>query len=120
MAAAGDTIEIRGIRVLAHHGILPEEKERGQEFVIDVKLHLDLAAAAADDRLSDTLDYAALAAAIHNRVAGERWDLIERVAGRVVDLVMEDPRVVSVEVAVHKPHAPIAIPFDDVIVTLHR
>lgn len=120
MAAANGTIAIRGLRVFAHHGVLSEEREQGQEFVIDVSLHLDLEEAMAGDRLVDTIDYAALAAAIHDRVAGERWDLIERVAARVADLVLEDSRVRSVEVAVHKPQALIAVPFDDVIVTVRR
>ncbi len=68
----------------------------------------------------DTLDYSALAVAVHERVATERWDLIERVAGRIADLVMEDRRARSVEVSVHKPAAPIPVPFDDVIVTVRR
>jgi dihydroneopterin aldolase len=53
-------------------------------------------------------------------VAGERWNLIERVAGRVADLVLEDERVIEVEVSVHKPAAPIAVPFEDVAVTVRR
>ena len=115
-----DTMSLLGLRVFGYHGVLAEEQSAGQEFVVDVTLHLDLAAAAASDELGDTVDYGALAQAIHERVATEQWNLIERVAGRVADLVMEDGRVTGVEVRVHKPAAPIAVPFDDVGVEVRR
>ncbi|HDL48628.1 MAG TPA: dihydroneopterin aldolase, partial [Actinobacteria bacterium] len=79
-------IDLNGIRVFAHHGAYPEERQAGQTFVIDVTMHLNLESAAATDDLAATIDYGALAQAIHRRVADERWDLIERVAGRVADL----------------------------------
>ncbi|MDH3261334.1 MAG: dihydroneopterin aldolase [Acidimicrobiia bacterium] len=115
-----DTISLFGLRVYAYHGVLAEEKSAGQEFIVDVTLHADLAIAASSDDLADTVDYGALAAAIHDRVANEQWNLIERVAGRVADLVMEDERVFGIEVRVHKPAAPIAVPFDDVVVEVRR
>jgi len=115
-----DSISLLGLRVFAYHGVLEEEKSAGQEFVVDVTLHLDLTTPASSDDLYDTVDYGALAAAIHNRVAGEQWNLIERVADRVADLVMEDARVSAVEVRVHKPAAPISVPFDDVVIELRR
>ncbi|NOY54635.1 MAG: dihydroneopterin aldolase [Actinobacteria bacterium] len=113
-------IELGGIRVFAHHGVYPEERQAGQTFVIDVTMYLDLEPAAATDDLAATIDYGALAQAIHDRVADERWGLIERVAGRVADLVMEDVRIDAVEVTVHKPEAPIPVPFDDVSVSIRR
>jgi dihydroneopterin aldolase len=115
-----DTIRLTGIRVFAYHGVLDEEKTTGQEFVIDVVLHVDLATPGASDDLADTIDYGGLATAISDRVAEERWNLIERVAGRVAELVLEDGRVAAVEVRVHKPAAPISVPFEDVAVELRR
>ena len=115
-----DSIRLSGIRVFAYHGVLTEEQSAGQEFVIDVTIRADLAKAAASDDLADTIDYGAVAAAIHARVTGERWNLIERVAERVADLVLEDERVAGVEVRVHKPAAPIPVPFEDVVVEVQR
>lgn len=115
-----DSISLLGLRVFAYHGVLAEEKSAGQEFVVDVTLLTDLTVPASSDDLADTVDYGALAAAIHDRVASEQWNLIERVAGRVADLVMEDERIAEVEVRVHKPAAPIAVPFDDVVVEVRR
>lgn len=114
------TIRLTGVRVFARHGVFQEEREHGQEFVIDVTIGIDLSLAVESDELASTLDYGTLADRIRQRVAGERWNLIERVAGRVADLVMEDSRVEVVEVTVHKPDAPIAVEFDDVSVTIRR
>lgn len=115
-----DRIVISGIEVYAYHGVLEEEKAEGQLFAVDVEIEVDMAAAAASDDLEDTVDYGLLADRIHQRVAHERWNLIERVADRVIDLVLEDERVQAATVTVHKPQAPIAVPFRDVTVTRHR
>jgi dihydroneopterin aldolase len=115
-----DCIRLRGIEVFAYHGVLADEQEHGQIFVVDVDVLMDLSRAAAFDDLTATVHYGELAQAIHDRVAGERWNLIERVAGRVADLVLGDERVHSVTVTVHKPSAPINVPFSDVAVTVKR
>ena len=120
VAMPDDSITLRGLRVRAHHGVMEQERAEGQTFVLDVTAHLDLSAAGTTDELSSTLDYGTLAEAIHRRVSGERWNLIERVAERVAELVLEDRRVVGVEVTVHKPEAPIAVEFEDVSVTVVR
>lgn len=115
-----DEIRLTGLEVFAHHGVLPEEREQGQLFYVDVALTLDLSLAGQSDDLRHTVHYGELAEAIRTRVAGERWDLIERVADRVAEMVLEDTRVESVTVVVHKPSAPIPIPFRDVSVTIQR
>jgi dihydroneopterin aldolase len=115
-----DLIRLTGLRVFAYHGVLPEERASGQEFVLDVTVHADLSAAAAEDDLAATIDYGELAAAVHHRVTVERWNLLERVAERVADLVLENDRAMGVEVTVHKPAAPIPVPFADVAVEIRR
>jgi dihydroneopterin aldolase len=115
-----DSITITGIEVFAYHGVLPEEKEEGQRFVVDVEVSLDLSAAGDSDGLGETVDYGLLAQRIHDVVAAERWDLIERVAERVAETVLEDARITEVVATVHKPEAPIAVPFSDVAVTVRR
>ncbi len=115
-----DRIRIERIEVFARHGVLPEERTAGQLFLVDVEVALDLSKAGASDTLTDTVDYGALAQSIHDLVAGEQWSLIERVAGRVADLVLADRRIEAVEVTVHKPSAPIPVAFGDVSVSIHR
>ncbi len=115
-----DRIALRGLRVHAFHGVFPSEATSGQEFVIDLELETDLSAALRSDELEDTIDYSTLAADVAARVTGERWNLIESVAGRVAELVLDIDRVTAVAVTIHKPHAPMPFDFDDVSVTIHR
>lgn len=116
----GDRIGITGLRVHAYHGVFDEERRDGQVFLVDLALDVDHAVAAESDDVADTVDYGALAAAVHERVAGEQWNLIERVAQRVADLVLEDARVLAVRVTVHKPTAPVVVDVDDVFVSIER
>lgn len=115
-----DRISVRGLRVFAHHGVLDSERLRGQDFLIDVTAHLDTSGAAAADDLALTLDYGELAAAVGRRVREERWNLIERVAQRVADLVLENPLVERVEVTVRKPDAPVPEPLQEASVSITR
>ncbi|KUH80057.1 MULTISPECIES: dihydroneopterin aldolase [unclassified Mycobacterium] len=115
-----DRIELRGLRVRGHHGVYAHERRDGQEFVVDITVWLDLAAAAASDDLADTLDYGALAQRAADIVGGPPRDLIEAVAGEIADGVMTDDRVHAVEVVLHKPAAPIPLTFADVAVVARR
>lgn len=117
---ASDRITLTGVRAFGRHGVLPEEREQGQEFVVDAVLRLDTRPAAASDALTDTVDYGALAQRLADVVGGAPVDLIETLAGRLADVCLADPRVFEVEVTVHKPSAPIAVPFADVSVTVVR
>lgn len=115
-----DRIELRGLRVRGHHGVFDHERRAGQEFVVDLTVWADLAAAAASDELTDTLDYGALARRAAEIVGGPPRNLIEKVAAEIADDIMGDARVLAVEVTVHKPAAPIPLDFADVAVVAHR
>jgi 7,8-dihydroneopterin aldolase/epimerase/oxygenase len=115
-----DRIALRGLMVRGHHGVFDHERRDGQDFVVDITLWIDLAAAAASDDLADTLDYGTLAQRAADIVAGPPRKLIETVAGAIADDVMGDERVHAVEVVVHKPSAPIPLQFTDVAVTARR
>jgi dihydroneopterin aldolase len=115
-----DLIRLRGLEVFAHHGVLAEERQIGQRFVVDVDLSVDLAAAGKSDDLGQTVDYGALTERVQSVVAGERWNLIERVAQRVAEIAFEFDGVASVTVTVHKPEAPISADFADISVRITR
>ena len=116
----GDRIRLTGLRVRGHHGVLPEERRDGQDFVVDAVLHLDLAPAARSDDLAQTVHYGELAEALARVVAGEPVALLETLAQRLADVCLADARVERAEVTVHKPGAPIAVAFADVAVTVVR
>ena len=115
-----DRIALTGLRVRGFHGVLPEEREQGQLFVVDVVLELDLRPAAASDDVADTVDYGELANRLGAVGAGEPVDLIETLAERLAAVCLADRRVHRAEVTVHKPDAPIALSFEDVRVTVVR
>jgi dihydroneopterin aldolase len=116
-----DRITLTGLRVRGHHGVFEHERRDGQDFLVDLTVWLDLAAAQRTDALADTADYGALAQIAADVVSGPPYDLIEAVAGRIADEVLAaDDRLTAVEVTVHKPSAPIPLTFADVAVTVRR
>jgi dihydroneopterin aldolase len=115
-----DHVALRGLRVHGRHGVLPEERALGQWFVVDVVLHLDTRAAAAHDDLSRTVHYGVLAEQVAAVVAGEPVDLVETLAQRIADIALAAGDVAAADVHVHKPSAPVAVPFEDVVVSIRR
>lgn len=115
-----DRVAVRGIRAFGHHGVYAEERATGQPFVVDVLLHLDLRHAAESDDVADTVHYGELAVQVVAAVEGEPVNLLETLAQRVADVALSQPRVEAVEVTVHKPEAPVGVPFEDVAVTVRR
>ena len=115
-----DEITITGIRAYGFHGVYPDEKRDGQEFIVDAQLFVSTARAAETDDVADTVHYGELAEAIARVVSGEPVDLIETLASRIADVVLAHDLVQMTRITVHKPSAPIAVPFTDVSVTIRR
>jgi dihydroneopterin aldolase len=117
-----DRIRLVGLRAHGRHGVYDDERVRGQEFVVDVELELDLTPASRSDDVADTVHYGQLADRIVAIVSGEPVKLIETLADRLVTACLAEGqgRVSAATVTVHKPHAPIPHEFADVSVTLRR
>jgi 7,8-dihydroneopterin aldolase/epimerase/oxygenase len=114
------TIELTGLRARGYHGVYGFERQAGQDFVVDVRLELDLETPARTDDVGDTVHYGELAERLVAIVAGEPVNLIETLAGRLLDACLSDGRVAAAALTVHKPGAPIPHEFSDVAVTLRR
>jgi dihydroneopterin aldolase len=116
-----DSIFITGLLIHAHHGVMEHEEKVGQRFVIDLELAIDLAQAAKSDKLVDTVSYASIVETATRAFTDGNYRLVEAAAGAIADAVLATfPRVASVQVTVHKPHAPVAAIFNDVGVTILR
>jgi 7,8-dihydroneopterin aldolase/epimerase/oxygenase len=116
-----DTIFIKGLVIHARHGVMDHETEVGQRFVIDLELYSDLTESSRSDHLSDTVSYANVVTTAVAAFKNTNYKLLERTAGAVADAILAAfPRIRSVKVTVHKPHAPIAAIFEDVGVVLTR
>lgn len=102
-----DVIELRGLHALGICGALPEEQQRAQPLEVDLDVVADLAPAGRSDVLEDTIDYGALCDLVERLVATEACRLLEHLAERIAELVLADPRVESVTVAVRKLRPPV-------------
>ena len=84
-----DVIFLKGLAMHAHHGVLPHEGRVGQRFVIDLELSVDLGAAAASDRLADTVSYAAVAEEAQRSFTATKFKLVEAAAGAVAQALLD-------------------------------
>ena len=116
-----DMIFVSGLLIHAHHGVMAHEAKVGQRFVIDIEITIDLAPAAASDKLVDTVSYASIVETATRAFTARSYRLVEAAAGAVADAVLAaSARITAAKVTVHKPHAPIAAIFGDVGVTILR
>ncbi|TFI27588.1 dihydroneopterin aldolase [Streptomyces niveus] len=115
-----DRLALRGLKARGHHGVFPHEREEGQTFIVDLVLSLDTRPAAAGDDLTRTVHYGIVAEEVVAVVRGEPVDLIETLAERIAEQCLKHDGVDEVEVTLHKPDAPITVPFDDVTITITR
>ena len=118
--ARADRLSVFGIEAVGHHGVFDFERRDGQVFKVDLTLAMDTRAAARSDDLHDTVDYGSLVAAVVKAIECDPVDLIEKLAQRIAEVCLADPRVDWTEVTVQKPDAPIEATFSDVALTIHR
>ena len=115
-------ISIKGLRVYAHHGVFDFERQNGQDFYIDATVWVGSPKATLTDNLADTIHYGELAKAIVENVKAQPVDLLETLAQRLLDLVLNfggpASPIIKAEITVHKPNAPIVYEFEDVSVTV--
>jgi 7,8-dihydroneopterin aldolase/epimerase/oxygenase len=115
-----DVIRLTGVRARGHHGVFDHERADGQDFVVDVAVEVDARAASDGDDLERTVHYGVLAEQVVAEIERDPVDLIETLAERIAAAVLSHAAAIATEVTVHKPQAPITVPFDDVSITIRR
>lgn len=115
-----DRIEVRGLRTMAVHGVLPEERSLPQPFEVDLDMVVDLEHAARTDDLAHTVDYGLVAERVMKVLEGPSFALLEALGAAVADAVLLDVRVQEVTVAVRKLRPPLPVQAESVGVRLHR
>lgn len=115
-------IKLTGLRVFAHHGVFDFERQNGQDFYIDATVWVAAKGLEFSDDLSRTVHYGDLAKALVDNVKTQPVDLLETLAQRLLDLVLNwggpGGPVAKAKITVHKPNAPIVYEFNDVSVTV--
>ena len=102
-----DRIVLEGMRFYGFHGVNPEERVLGQEYLVDLTVEMDLSPAGGSDRLDDTISYAHIYRAVRDVMEGEPRNLLEAAAQAIADRVLSEFPVDAVIVRVKKPHPPI-------------
>lgn len=115
-----DSLRITGIRAWGRHGILPEEHQNAQPYIVDITLFLDLSKAGENNSITDTVDYGQVANLVASVIEHSTSDLIEALAQQIASTVLRISKIRRVIVTVHKPHAPLKVPFADVSTTIER
>jgi 7,8-dihydroneopterin aldolase/epimerase/oxygenase len=114
-----DRIELRGMLFQGRHGVRDSERDQAQEFRVDIEVDADLSRAARSDRLADTIDYTKLRRIARDVIEGPPASLLETLAGRIADGVLEVPGVAAVSVRVAK-RPPSMQPIDAAAVRINR
>jgi len=115
-----DVIRIDRIEAFGYHGVFPEEKREGQIFLVDVEIETSFDEAITHDDVALTVDYGLVAERVVDIIQGEPADLIETLCDRIASMVLALERVSATRVTVHKPGAPITVPFGGVSVSMRR
>jgi dihydroneopterin aldolase len=119
-AAACDQLILKGMRFYGFHGNRADEKQLGQWFEIDATVFADLTEAAASDDLERGLSYSVLYKGIKGITEGPSVNLIEALAGKIMDFCLSQPRVLGARVLVRKPQAPLKGPLEYAGVQMER
>lgn len=116
-----DEIRIYGLDVFAHHGVYPEENERGQHFIVNATLYTQTRGAGLTDDLDRTTNYGQVCQVVTQLMQAHTWKLIETVAEQTArEVLLRFPLISSLDLEIQKPEAPIGLPFDTVSVKIHR
>ncbi len=97
-----DRIVLEGVLLSGRHGVRQAEREKAQEFEVDVEVDADLATPGRSDRVEDTVDYRRLYAIARDVIEGESAQLIETLASRIAERVLDLERVEAVSVRIAK------------------
>tara|TARA_B100001173_G_C15638451_1_gene400225 strand:- start:101 stop:454 length:354 start_codon:yes stop_codon:yes gene_type:complete len=106
-------IKIKGIKNYAFHGHLPEEAVLGGQFITNIQISLDSCVVEKTDELNDTIDYVHIIGIVDEQMK-TKSKMIEHVARRIVDKILELEKVESVKVEVEKVQPPVNAVFSNI------
>ena len=121
MRRTRDFIKITNLEIYAYHGVLAEEKQKGQVFFVNLKLYMPLRKPGLSDDLQETINYDEVCSLVVDVFTREVYDLIEKAAEKTVEVLLRQfPVLEAVELELRKPDAPITCVPEDVSVNIYR
>lgn len=116
-----DQIRIEELEVYAHHGVYPEENEKGQHFYVNATLYANTRPAGMADDLRLSTNYGEVCQFITEFMQQHTFQLIETVVEwTAYEVLQHFPLVQGLDLEIRKPEAPIPLPFGSVSVAIHR
>ena len=114
------TIELHGLELHGFHGVLDDERERGQRFLVDLELELDAARAASRDNIEHALDYRDVVEVVREVSDGRAYYLLEAFASALADTLVARFPLTRARVRVRKPDVVLAVPVEHAAVVVDR
>lgn len=112
-------ISLKGLKIFGYTGCLPEEKQNGQYFIIDIDMFFKSIPGALTDDLNDTVNYSQVYERVETLVKESKFDLIEFLARKIGCTILDtQPLTNEVRVTVKKPDAPVDGTFDYMMTTI--
>ena len=119
MRVEASYIRLEGLRFHAFHGVMPQEKKVGGDFLVTLRVGYPLATAMASDDVNDTLDYAALYRLVEQEMR-QPSNLLEHVAGRIAEAIEKAfPQVSSIDLTLTKLNPPMGADCQGASVEVH-
>lgn len=116
-----DKIIVKDLKLFCYHGVNPEEKVDGQNFIFDIEAFMNLDLPCKTDNVNDTVSYAKIIKTVRRVAQSEKNDLLEYVSQRVADALFEEfEKIEKLVITLKKPEAPIKADFDYVAVQIER
>ncbi len=114
------TVEISGLSLYTHHGVTAAEREIGQRLIVDLTLEVGEVDATVTDMVEDTVDYGEVCTTVALVAQQRNYKTLERLGTAIADRLLADFSIEAVSVKCAKPEPPIALPVDEVSVTVWR
>ena len=119
MTLTNGYVILRNVRFHAFHGVMPQERQVGGDFLLTLRVGYPLAKAMESDEVGDTLNYASLYSLVKQEM-NQPSQLLEHVAGRIAKAVMNAfPAVTSVDLELTKQNPPMGADCDGATVEMH-
>jgi len=119
MRLTSSYISLRNVRFHAFHGVMPQERRVGADFLVTLRVGYPLEKAMQSDEVGDTLNYATLYAVVQAEMM-KPSNLLEHLAGRIADAIVKRfPQVTSIDMELSKQNPPMGADCDGVGVEIH-
>lgn len=119
MKLSSSYISLNRLRFHARHGVLPQERATGGEFIVSVRAKYLFDKALESDNVDDTINYAEIFEIINKEMVTPSC-LLEHLAGRIGRSIFNRmPMIESLDITVEKTNPPMGADSDGAAVELH-